>query len=112
LEYSKENKDRILELAREGYWRNREERRQKDRERYASDPEYRRKRYEQSFRSKYGGNGIRALERAGFQCESCGYDKIRGVLEIHHIDGDRSNNKMSNLSVLCPTCHKEEHYGS
>ena len=26
-------------------------------------------------------------------------------LEIHHIDGDCTNNKMENLQLLCPNCH-------
>ena len=26
-------------------------------------------------------------------------------LEIHHIDGDNTNNEISNLQYLCPNCH-------
>lgn len=26
-------------------------------------------------------------------------------LELHHIDGDNSNNQLSNLTILCPNCH-------
>lgn len=26
-------------------------------------------------------------------------------LELHHIDGDASNNKLSNVVLLCPNCH-------
>jgi len=26
-------------------------------------------------------------------------------LELHHIDGDHSNNELSNLTLLCPNCH-------
>ena len=26
-------------------------------------------------------------------------------LEIHHIDGDKSNNDESNIMILCPNCH-------
>lgn len=26
-------------------------------------------------------------------------------LELHHIDGCRSNNKLENLTLLCPNCH-------
>lgn len=26
-------------------------------------------------------------------------------LELHHIDGDNSNNILSNLTLLCPNCH-------
>ena len=30
-------------------------------------------------------------------------------IEIHHIDGDRHNNRIENLIPLCANCHKEEH---
>ena len=30
-------------------------------------------------------------------------------LEIHHIDGDWSNNALENLETLCLPCHKEHH---
>lgn len=43
-------------------------------------------------------------------CEYCGkYDKH---LEIHHRDGDHSycGRYFENLVVLCPSCHKKEHY--
>ena len=30
-------------------------------------------------------------------------------LVIHHVDGNRSNNYLSNLEVLCRTCHIETH---
>ena len=26
-------------------------------------------------------------------------------LELHHIDGDHYNNDLTNLQLLCPTCH-------
>lgn len=43
-------------------------------------------------------------------CNRCGYDKYVGILEVHHINRDRSNNSLSNLEILCPNCHQEEHY--
>jgi 5-methylcytosine-specific restriction endonuclease McrA len=48
----------------------------------------------------------RALEYYGCKCSICGYD-IEDVLEVHHKDGNRSNNELENLDVLCPTHHKE-----
>ena len=27
------------------------------------------------------------------------------ALELHHIDGDTTNNELSNLQYLCPNCH-------
>ena len=44
----------------------------------------------------------------GRKCEQCGYEQWLGQpinLEIHHKDGDRSNNELSNLELLCPNCH-------
>ena len=31
------------------------------------------------------------------------------LLEVHHIDGDRSNNKESNLICICKECHNQIH---
>lgn len=42
------------------------------------------------------------------KCERCGLDKWLGKeipVEIHHKDGDKLNNVISNLEVLCPNCH-------
>lgn len=43
-------------------------------------------------------------------CSDCGWGEHPAVLEVHHLDGDRSNNQVSNLVVLCPTHHKVRHY--
>lgn len=43
-------------------------------------------------------------------CNICGYCKYIEVLDVHHKDGDRGNNILSNLEVLCPTCHREIHH--
>lgn len=51
-----------------------------------------------------------ALESYPNVCNQCGYEKYIEVLQVHHIDVDRSNNKLSNLEVLCPTCHMEFHF--
>lgn len=42
------------------------------------------------------------------RCESCGTTEWKGQpipLELHHIDGDRTNNTLSNIQLLCPNCH-------
>jgi hypothetical protein len=42
------------------------------------------------------------------KCEMCGLTEWMGnkiVLELHHIDGNRFNNDLSNLQILCPNCH-------
>ena len=44
----------------------------------------------------------------GHKCEGCKLEKWNNQpipLEIHHIDGDTSNNESNNLQLLCPNCH-------
>jgi predicted nucleic-acid-binding Zn-ribbon protein len=46
----------------------------------------------------------------GHQCEKCGNTEWMGQpipLETHHIDGDRLNNTLDNLQLLCPNCHAQ-----
>ena len=51
-----------------------------------------------------------ALDNKTESCEKCGYDEYIEVLEVHHKDKNRKNNDISNLEILCPTCHKIEHF--
>ena len=50
-------------------------------------------------------------------CEECGWakksDDGRVPLELDHINGDRHDNRIENLRVLCPNCHslKPTHRG-
>ena len=42
------------------------------------------------------------------KCESCGRTTWLGKkipLEVHHKDGNKNNNDISNLEILCPNCH-------
>lgn len=42
------------------------------------------------------------------KCECCGNSEWLNrpiVLELHHIDGNHSNNALENLQLLCPNCH-------
>lgn len=42
------------------------------------------------------------------KCEECKKSKWLGVkipLELHHKDGNRFNNKLDNLQILCCNCH-------
>lgn len=48
------------------------------------------------------------IKLRGRKCECCGLEEWMGQpinLEVHHIDGDRSNNELDNLQLLCPNCH-------
>jgi hypothetical protein len=44
------------------------------------------------------------------ECERCGYDEHIEILQVHHRDRNRMNNKESNLEILCPNCHHWEHF--
>lgn len=41
-------------------------------------------------------------------CANCGYGDDERMLDVHHVDGDRNNNKLENLRVLCVWCHALE----
>jgi hypothetical protein len=47
----------------------------------------------------------KALKYYDTKCSNCGYNEHIEILDVHHIDGNRRNNKIENLIVLCPTCH-------
>ena len=46
-----------------------------------------------------------AFETYDQLCAHCGFG-IPDILEVAHIDGDRRNNDVANLVILCPNCHK------
>lgn len=46
------------------------------------------------------------------RCMLCGLSKWQGrriPLELHHLNGDRMNNTLENIMIICPNCHKLEH---
>ena len=51
-------------------------------------------------------------------CQKCGWHEVNPYtglvpLQIHHIDGDCTNNREENLQLLCPNCHSlTENFGS
>ena len=48
----------------------------------------------------------RAIQEYGEVCHNCGEEED---ILVHHRDGDRSNNELSNLIPLCSTCHGKVH---
>lgn len=45
-----------------------------------------------------------------YKCECCGRVQWNGdliPLELHHINGDRYDNRLENLQLLCPNCHAQ-----
>ena len=61
----------------------------------------------------YGiSNGLYCYRKDAFanyppKCAVCGWDEDEDVLEVHHIDENRSNNNLDNLIILCPICHRK-----
>ena len=49
---------------------------------------------------------IQLIKTYGIFCQTC---RDREFEEIHHIDGDRSNNAFDNLMLQCVPCHREKH---
>ena len=50
------------------------------------------------------------IEKYGNKCMECGWGEKNPTtnkipIELEHIDGDSTNNNLSNLKLLCPNCH-------
>lgn len=56
----------------------------------------------QQFKTAFGGNRDLVLWRDGYRCVKCA---TTSDLTVDHIDRNRKNNELSNLQVLCRSCH-------
>ncbi len=44
------------------------------------------------------------------KCEICGIETWNNqplIMQLHHIDGDSTNNTLENLQMICPNCHSQ-----
>lgn len=42
-------------------------------------------------------------------CEKCGYEPYKPCLQVHHKSYGKNMNRLDNLILLCPKCHKQAH---
>ena len=51
-----------------------------------------------------------AFDRYAPICAHCGFG-VPEILEVAHLDGNRQNNALENLVILCANCHKMHDIG-
>lgn len=70
--------------------------------------EQRQKDWSEYTRNSFLKNNL--INEKGHKCENCKNTKWNGkdiALELHHIDGDNTNNEYENLQLLCCNCHAQ-----
>ena len=61
---------------------------------------------EEIYNPDYTNYRKRAFAYLPHKCAVCSFDNDTRILEVHHKNSDRNNNRLSNLIILCPTCHR------
>lgn len=67
---------------------------------------------EKGYSDDWKNLSVEIRKKANYLCGSCGVDlsSKKNLLHVHHINGVKSDNSLSNLIVLCADCHKKEPY--
>ena len=65
---------------------------------------------EESDAEFYNGPRQKALERDKYTCQCCGF-RAEKWQEVHHVNDDHSDNRISNLLTVCMFCHLTQHIG-
>lgn len=62
------------------------------------------------FKQLYGGDyRTMAFENFPHVCNRCGKAVDLFTADVHHKDRNRQHNELSNLEILCKSCHHKEH---
>ena len=51
---------------------------------------------------------LKRLARTPAKCKKCGKDALQTKLELHHNDGDSSNDAWQNIVIYCRACHNDK----
>ena len=43
------------------------------------------------------------------KCKKCGKTALQGKLNLHHANGDSSDNNWINMDIYCDGCHNDKH---
>lgn len=111
--------------------KNREDANRYHRNKWRTDPEYKKKRMESQRKSQK--KRIAKMrervkhfkkEKHGNKCVDCGFDKVPEILEFHHINSNEKEKKITSMLLyswsrieeelnkcvlLCPNCHAIRH---